>query len=156
MVHGRVGAFAVAALSVAAIGIPAGPAFAQAPAASRIVGTWLAEDGTKFEMFDAGGSYAARTIYAPQLVEADKKTFKKDTQNPDPQLRNRSLQGIVFIKDLTWNASNHRWDGGEFYAAAAGRTLSARVELVNDVMQLRVYRGTPMLGRTITLRRVAS
>lgn len=151
MVHGKLAPAII--VFVAAAGMPAGYAFAQAPAASRIVGTWQAEDGTKFEMFDAGGSYSARTIYVPQLMEADKKTFKKDTNNPDPRLRSRSLQGIVFIKNLRWNAGNKRWEGGDFYAAAAGRNLSARVELANDVMQLRVYRGTPMLGRTITLRR---
>jgi len=129
---------------------------AQAPARSEVVGIWEAENGNlKFEMFEAGGSHAARMIYGNRLVEADGKTFKKDTLNPDPNLRDRSLQGIVFLKDLKWDASDRRWEGGSLYDGWSGRTYSARVSLVSGKMELRGYMGVPALGQTVTLRRVA-
>lgn len=143
-----------AVLITAMTSLPVGVALAQATSPSQIVGIWEAEDGNvKFEMFDAGGSYSARSIYGARLVEADGKTFKKDTHNPDPKLRDRSLKGIVFITNLTWDARDRRWEGGNMYDPSSGRSLSARVSLVNGKMELRAYMGTPMLGRTMVLRR---
>ncbi|WP_375283596.1 DUF2147 domain-containing protein [Sphingobium yanoikuyae] len=143
-----------AVLIPAMTSLPVGVALAQATSPSQIVGIWEAEDGNvKFEMFDAGGSYAARSIYGVRLVEADGKTFKKDTHNPDPKLRDRSLKGIVFITNLAWDARDRRWEGGNMYDPSSGRSLSARVSLVGGKMELRAYMGTPMLGRTMVLRR---
>lgn len=143
-----------AALMIAMANLPAGVAFAQATSSGQIVGIWEADDGNvKFEMFDAGGSYAARSIYGVRLVEADGKTFKRDTHNPDPKLRDRSLKDIVFITNLTWDAHDRRWEGGKMYDPSSGRSLSARVSLVDGKMELRAYMGTPMLGRTMVLHR---
>jgi uncharacterized protein (DUF2147 family) len=148
------GLLLVPILASAMAGGMAGKAVAQAAAPSEIVGVWETEDGNlKFEMFDAGGTYAARMIYGALLVEADGKTFKRDTLNPDPKLRNRSLEGIVFLTDLKWDAGDGRWENGSFYQAPTGRTLSAQVTLVSGKMELRPYMGTPMLGRTLVLRR---
>lgn len=82
-----------------------------------------------------------------------RKTFKKDTLNPDASLRNRSLEGIVFISNLKWNAEERSWEGGSLYDGSSGRTVSARVALVNDKMELRGYMGTPLLGQTVVLHR---
>ncbi|NKN37309.1 DUF2147 domain-containing protein [Agrobacterium sp. a22-2] len=129
--------------------------FAQASSPDDIIGIWASDDGAfKFEMFDAGETYAARVIFAQPLLEADGRTFKKDTLNPDPTLRDRSLAGIVFISGLQWNSANGRWEGGRLYSAATGRTVSARATLTDGVMELRAYMGTPALGRATMLRRV--
>ncbi|MDR6951187.1 uncharacterized protein (DUF2147 family) [Ancylobacter sp. 3268] len=135
--------------------LPAAGAFAQASSPNEIVGVWESEDGNlKIEMFDAGGSYAARMLYGARAVEADGKTFKKDTQNPDPALRNRSLEGIVFINDLKWSAGNRRWEGGSFYVAPSGQTLSGQAGLKDGKLELQAYMGLPVLGQTMVLRRV--
>jgi uncharacterized protein (DUF2147 family) len=132
-----------------------GGAFAQASSPDEIIGVWESEDGNvKFEMFDAGGIYAARMIYGVRLVEADGKTFKKDILNPDPMLRSRSLEGIVFLNDLKWDAGERRWEGGSLYDGSSGRTYSGRASLVNGKLELRGYMGTPLLGQTMVLRRV--
>ena len=144
-----------ATLMTVMMSVPVAVALAQATSPGQIVGVWAAEDGNvKFEMFQAGGSYSARSIYGVRLVEEDGKTFKKDIHNPDPKLRSRSLKGIVFITNLTWDARDRRWEGGQMYDPSSGRSLSARVSLVDGKMELRAYMGTPMLGRTMVLRRV--
>lgn len=149
------GPLLAAALAAGMAGLPAGDAVAQASSPNQIVGVWEAEDGIiKLEVFDADGSYSARMIYGKLLVEADGKTFKKDTLNPDPQLRSRSLEGIVFLTNLKWDASDRRWEGGSWYSGANGRTASARASLVDGKMEFRVYQGTPVLGRTMVMRRV--
>lgn len=149
------GPLLAAVLSAGMTGLPVGDALAQASSPNDIVGVWEAENGNvKFEMFDAGGSYAARMIYGNRLVEADGKTFKKDTLNPDPNLRNRSLQGIVFLNNLKWDAGERRWEGGSLYDGSSGRTYSGRATLVNGKLELRGYIGTPLAGQTMVLRRV--
>lgn len=146
---------AIASIMFVAVILPEDAAFAQAAAAREVIGIWETEDrGLKFEMFDAGGSYSGRMIYGRRAVEADNKTFRKDTQNPDPALRNRSLQGIVFLTGFKWDGRNHRWEGGSLYDGTSGRTYSARISLVKGMMELRGYMGTPMLGRTMKLHRV--
>ncbi|MGK6324378.1 DUF2147 domain-containing protein [Sphingomonas sp. DT-51] len=124
----------------------------QAAATSALLGTWHAEDGSlKIEMFDAGGSYAGRMIYGRRVMEADDVTFKRDVHNPDPALRSRSLQHAV----VKWHAGHRRWEGGHLYDGASGRTYSARIELKNGRMEMRGYMGSPVLGRTVVLDRVA-
>jgi uncharacterized protein (DUF2147 family) len=144
-----------AAFTAGIIGFPSVDVFAQASSQDQIVGVWESDDGDfKFEMFDAGSTYAARVIYAKPMMEADGKTFKKDTLNPNPSLRSRSLKGIVFLSNLKWDPSDRRWEGGSLYSAANGRTISARVTLVRTKMELRGYMGTPAIGRTTVLHRV--
>jgi len=127
---------------------------AQAASAPQIAGIWEAEDGRmKIEMFDAGGVYAGRLLWGQRAVEADGKTFKRDTHNPDPKLRNRSLQGITILQNLKWDEKDRRWEGGSLYDGTSGRSISAHLRLVNGKLEMRAYMGSPMLGRTLTFRR---
>lgn len=149
----RGSAFTLAVLAGTGV-LPSGYAFAQANSPSEILGVWEAVDGSvKLEVFEAGDSYAARILYGKLLMEADGTTFKKDTLNPDPSLRSRSLEGIVFLDGLQWDADDGRWEDGRFYSGATGRTHSARATMVDEMMELRAYMGTPALGRTMVLRR---
>lgn len=127
---------------------------AQTVSAPEIAGIWEAEDGRmKIEVFDAGGAYAGRLLWGKRAVEADGKTFKRDTHNPNPSLRNRSLQGITILQNLKWDAKDRRWEGGTLYDGTSGRSVSAHLRLVNGKLEMRGYMGSPMLGRTITFRR---
>src|SRR5688572_17299314 len=105
----------LASLALSSIGtVPA--VSAQTASAPQIAGIWEAEDGRmKIEMFDAGGVYAGRLLWGQRAVEADGKTFKRDTHNPDPKLRNRSLQGITILQNLKWDEKDRRWEGGSLY-----------------------------------------
>jgi len=135
-------------------GLQLSTAAAQASSSSEIVGVWETEEGNfKFEVFDVGGSFAARVIYGDRLMEADGKTFKKDIHNPDPKLRSRSLQGITFLTDLKWDPQDRRWEDGKFYDGSSGRTYSGRASIRDGALELRGYAGTPLLGRTMVLYR---
>lgn len=150
------GALLLACLPLSTVAtIPA--VWAQVAAPPQIAGIWEAEDGRmKIEMFDAGGAYAGRLLWGRRAVEADGKTFKRDTHNPDPKLRNRSLQGITILENLRWDAKDRRWEGGTLYDGTSGRSISAHLRLVNGKLEMRGYMGSPMLGRTITFRRAQS
>lgn len=148
--------FSLAVILTAGLAEPqATAAVAQASSPNEIEGVWQTDDGGfKFEMFDAGGSFAARVIYGDRLVEGDGITFKKDIHNPDPKLRSRSLEGITFLTDLKWDAQDQRWEDGKFYDGSSGLTYSGRASIRNGALELRGYAGTPLLGRTMILHRV--
>jgi uncharacterized protein (DUF2147 family) len=57
------------------------------------------------------------------------------------------------LQNLKWDPQDRRWEDGSLYDGTSGRTISARVSLVGGKMEMRVYMGSPMLGRTLTFRR---
>ena len=141
-------------LTVGMVGLHITAAAAQASSPNEIEGVWETEERNfKFEVYDAGGSFAARVIYGDRLMEADGKTFKKDIHNPDPKLRDRSLEGITFLTDLKWDPQDRRWENGKFYDGSSGRTYSGRASMRDGALELRGYAGTPLLGRTMVLYR---
>lgn len=150
-------AVALAAAATVTAVVPSGIAFAQTGSANEVVGLWQADNGSlKLDMFDAGGTYSARMLYGVRVMEPDGKTFRQDTKNPDPKLRNRSLERAVILKNLKWNAGERRWEGGSLYDGSSGRSVSARATIVKGKMELRAYVGTPMMGRTVVFHRVKS
>lgn len=138
---------------LAATATMAPAAFAQS--AKDIVGTWESENGgLRFEMFDAGSQFHARLLYGNQLVEADNVTFFKDTKNPDPTLRSRSLKHIILIRGLTWKGGE--WVDGSFYDARSGTTYSCNAKIVDGKLHMRGYVGISLLGQTIVFRRLST
>lgn len=130
-------------------------AHGEALAPEAIVGTWEADDGTvKLDMFKAGAEFQARMRYGNEIVEADNVTFKKDTKNPEPELRSRSLKNIVFITGLRW--ADGEWSGGSIYDASSGRTYNCKATIKDRKMHLRGYVGLPAMGQTRTFHRTRS
>ncbi|CDZ30182.1 Hypothetical protein NGAL_HAMBI490_50500 [Neorhizobium galegae bv. officinalis] len=122
-------------LTAGITGLQVTAAAAQASSPSEIEGVWETVEGNfKFEVYDAGGSFAARVIYGDRLMEADGKTFKKDIHNPDPKLRGRSLEGITFPTDLRWDRQDRRWEDGKFYDGRRGAPIQGghRCEMVRS------------------------
>ncbi|MFG5121283.1 DUF2147 domain-containing protein [Methylorubrum sp. POS3] len=135
-------------------GLLIGHASAQTPAAREIVGVWAEDDGQlKFEVHEVNETYEAHLIHSARVMEADGRTFRADTFNPDPALRGRNLRGTVILSGLRWDQAVRRWEGGSLYDGSSGRTYSAYVSLVDGHMELRGYLGIPLLGQTIILRR---
>lgn len=128
-------------------------AFAQQPAPDVIVGVWEADDGSvKLDMYKAGTEFQAHLLYGNEVVEADNVTFKKDTKNPDPALRERSLENIVFIHGLRWE--DGEWSGGSLYDGSSGSTYRCNVTVKDGKMHLRGYLGISLLGQTRVFHRV--
>lgn len=121
--------------------------------ADAIVGVWEADDGTvKLDMYKAGSEFQARMLYGSEIVEADNVTFKKDTKNPDPTLRSRSLKNVVVVTGLHW--AEVEWSGGSIYDASSGRTYNCKVTIQDGKMNLRGYLGIPAMGQTRAFHRV--
>jgi uncharacterized protein (DUF2147 family) len=106
-----------------------------------LVGEWLVQDRdgrVRFERAQDGTYFGVATWAADP---------KKDTNNPDPKLRDRDNVGSVVIWHL-------RWDDGEYvdgycYNPRDGHTYRIKTEVLGpDTMKIRGYLAIPLLGQT--------
>ncbi|MBB4402900.1 DUF2147 domain-containing protein [Agrobacterium radiobacter] len=124
-----------------------GPTLAQQASQDAFLGKWAADDGSvRLEMFKAGAELRAHLLFGNQIMERDNTTFKSDAKNPDPALRSRSLENIVFIHGLRWD--DGQWTEGTLYDPSSGRTYRCTVEMKGNKMLLRGYLGISLLGQT--------
>jgi uncharacterized protein (DUF2147 family) len=121
--------------------------------ADAILGDWeSAEKDGHMAFYKNGQSYAARLTWGIQITEADRKTSKKDSKNPDPALRSRNIVGITYITGLTFR--DGQYVGGRIYNPLDGNTYDCKITLENGDVHLRAYMGIPVLGETRVWKRL--
>jgi uncharacterized protein (DUF2147 family) len=106
-----------------------------------IAGEWTAEekDGRIRFIKAQDGTYTGVTTWAAEP--------RKDSNNPDPKLRDRSTVGIVIIWHL-------RYEDGEYvdgycYNPNDGRTYRFKAEVLGpETLKIRGYLAIPLLGQT--------
>ncbi len=122
--------------------------FAHAQNGDTILHNWeTREKDGKIEVLKNGTTYYAIMRYGKELFEADGKTYKKDVNNPDPSLRTRDLKDYVLISGLTFQ--DGKWTGGKIYNFKDGNSYDVTIEIEGRVMSMRVYKGIPLLGKTL-------
>ncbi|GHE45244.1 DUF2147 domain-containing protein [Sphingobacterium griseoflavum] len=129
--------------------------FAQQPA-DKIIGKWESVAGDvklKFAIFKQDGKYFGKLLWASNMFEADGKTPKKDNNNPNKCLKNRSRQGIVNVTDLKFEKGEY--SGGKLYNPSDGDTYSLNAKLKSEnELHLRGYLGVSLLGKTMKFKRI--
>lgn len=124
-----------------------GMAYAQSNA-DRVIGTYITETKEgKIEIFKESNKYYGKIIW--------RKDARKDTENPDEKLQNRSVIGLIFMSDFTFNGKNV-WVDGTVYSIDNGNTYSGKMWLENQgkTLKMRGFLGISLLGRTATLNRL--
>jgi uncharacterized protein (DUF2147 family) len=112
-----------------------------------IIGTWETDaKDAKMEIFKTGNLYYGRLLWGNKVVEADGKTSKKDSKNPDEKLRTRNIIGIVNLKNLKFDDGNYV--DGEIYDPPSGKTYDCKAWIENGKLNLRGFIGFSLLGRT--------
>jgi len=125
--------------------------YAQLPA-DKIIGIWQCED-YKIEVFKSGNSYSAKLLWSKDMFEADGRTPKRDSKNPDAKLKTRSVQGITHITQLAFE--DGEYVNGKLYSIQDGNTYSLKGKLKSaEELETRGYKGVPMLGKTFKWKRV--
>ena len=107
-----------------------------------IVGEWLTanKDG-KVQIYKTGDQFFGKISWGNQKES-------KDTNNPDPTLRNQNLIGLVILKKFTFNG-NDKWEDGTIYDPNNGKTYSCVIKLKDEkTLEVRGYVGISLLGRT--------
>lgn len=126
--------------------------FAQKLPADKIIGVWQCED-YKIEVFKSGNTYSAKLLWSKDMFEADGKTPKKDSKNPNAKLKIRSIQGVTHITGLVYE--DGEYVDGKLYSVQDGNTYSLKGKLKTaDELETRGYKGVPMLGKTFKWKRV--
>lgn len=125
--------------------------YAQLPA-GKIIGIWQCED-YKIEVFKSGNTYSAKLLWSKDMFEADGRTPKRDSKNPDAKLKTRSVQGITHITQLAFE--DGEYVNGKLYSIQDGNTYSLKGKLKSaEELETRGYKGVPMLGKTFKWKRV--
>lgn len=113
----------LAMASLAILAVQAAPATAQ----SNIFGNWLTEDNRAVIAISRCGENVCGRI-ARILVEAE--AGQRDINNPDPNLRNRTIQGARILTGFRFDRGQYRH--GQVYDPENGRSYNARLRLNRD------------------------
>lgn len=126
--------------------------YAQQLSPDQITGVWQCDD-YKIEIFKTANTYSGKLLWTKDMFEADGKTPRKDSKNPNEKLRSRSMQGVVHITELVYD--DGEYIDGKLYSVQDGNTYSLKATLksVNN-LETRGYKGVPMMGRTFKWKRV--
>jgi uncharacterized protein (DUF2147 family) len=129
------------------------PVFSQAP--DVIVSKWLNASGEgQIMIFRKGEKYFGRLVWLKDLRDGQGQ-IKRDTKNPDPDLRKRPLLGIEILKDFDYLDAGG-WGNGTIYDPKTGKTYSCKMTIQNNNNQLSIrgYVGISLLGRTEIWKKV--
>jgi len=120
----------------------------------KIIGTWQSETKDhKIEIYKQGNQFCGKLIWYDTMYEADGITVKKDSNNTDKNLRNRSVKDLVVLTGLTYQ--DGEWKDGKIYDVKGGKTWSCIIKLgENDRLKIKGYIGLPAFGKTMSYNRV--
>jgi len=123
------------------------------PASSAVPGgTWMFANRVALQIFDCSGLLCGKIVW---LLRPDNPAGQPDLDdlNPDPALRQRHLCGLTIIWGMQSNGQG-QWSNGWLYDPKDGITYNVTAELTSpSIITARVYRGSPLLGRTEILVR---
>ena len=126
-----------------------GPVAAEA----TVEGVWLSGDGDGWiEIRQQGDEVVGVIAGSPNNKPGDPPRL--DEKNPDPSLRHRELDGMIFMTGFIYSGEN-RWSGGTIYDPNSGNTYKGTMRLVDrNTLKLRGYIGISLFGRSDTWTRV--
>ena len=130
-------------------------AVVQATDKDAIVGTWLTQDKDgKVKIQELNGKYVGRLIWMKDPYEADGKTPKKDTKNPNSSLKGQPLQNMMLMAGFVYKGDN-LWKDGQIYDPNEGKTYSCQMKLKKDgSLEVTGYVGFSFIGRTVNWTKV--
>jgi uncharacterized protein (DUF2147 family) len=100
-----------------------------AQAADPVMGDWLTVGGGAKVRIAPCASDAAKACGAIVWMKNPKDKAggpQKDTHNPDPALRSRTVLGLQLIRDFK-PAGPGKWNGGKIYDPGSGKTYGSKL-----------------------------
>lgn len=117
------------------------------------IGTWTNEEKeARFEIYKCGSKLCGKIVWLREPLRDGKP--KLDRSNPDKNLQNRPLIGLVFMENFTYQGDN-KWDDGTIYDPKSGKTYSCYMKVIDkNKMEVKGYIGISLIGRTQNWTRV--
>ena len=123
-----------------------------------VKGMW-ASPGSIFQITEQAGRLQSEIIVIKDAVytgEEDPERagmVRRDDNNPEESLRQRTLVGIDMFSDYQYQGG--QWQGS-IYDPESGNTYQSKMKLKKGNLEIRGYIGMPMFGRTAVFRPVSS
>ena len=126
---------------------------AGASAQNDVLGTWINQAGDGLiEISELDGKYVGIIVGSNDPA----RTQRKDVNNPDPELRTRTLKGMMILGDLSYQGENE-WDGGWIYDPNNGEMYQCKMTLEDkNTLAIRGFIGFSLFGRTEIWKRKTS
>lgn len=111
----------------------------------EVLGTWINQAGDgQIKISVQEGKYVGVILGSTDPDSPD----RKDINNPDPALKDRSLTDLTILADLIYRGSN-KWSGGWIYDPNNGKTYKCKMTLKDiNTLDIRGYVGIPAFGRS--------
>jgi len=131
------------------------PLAAQQHSADAILGKWLNEDqDAHVEIYKDAGKYFGKIIWLKDPIDEVTGKPKVDDENPDANLQNRPVLGLVILKDFIFDGETE-WEDGTIYDPKNGKTYDCYMEIDEEgVLKIRGYIGISWIGRNTYWTRV--
>ena len=128
--------------------------FVQSSGPDHILGNWLSQDGSaKMKIEKSGGKNFGKMIWIKNTNHKNGRTLM-DSIYPDKSLQSRPQLGLSLLSNFVYDG-DHVWTDGTIYDPDSGKTYSCKITLKNNrKMEVRVYVGISLFGRTDTWQRV--
>lgn len=122
----------------------------------NIIGEYLyvKKDGnSKIRITKApNGTYTAQVFWVENAIDA-KGVKRKDTKNPNKNLRKVDIDKVVIIKGLKYDADDEEWGDTDIYDPSSGKTYSVDIEF-GDAKTLEVYGNIWGIGKTVYWKKI--
>ncbi|MFW5850921.1 MAG: DUF2147 domain-containing protein [Bacteroidota bacterium] len=106
-----------------------------------IQGHWWNEERTsKIKIELQNGKYIGTIVYMTPETYVNGKP-RHDENNPDPQLRDRAVEGLQIVQNLEYNPTSRQWINGSIYDPRSGNTYDCYAWIEGDVLKLKGYLG---------------
>lgn len=123
-------------------------------AAQDITGYWLtAQKATIVQFYKSGDKFNGKGVWSKQKDKNGRPL--KDVNNPDKTKRNRNIEGIDLIWDLTYNPKTDTYEGGKIYQPNTGKTFNCKVKLDKNKNVMQVTGGVGFISKTLTWTRTS-
>lgn len=129
---------------------------AQSFSSNDILGQWLNEEKDAIVgVYMEKGKFYGKIVWLEEPVDPETGKPKVDDENPDENLQNRPVMGLVILEDFEFEDGS--WEGGTIYDPKNGKTYKCRMRMESDsLLYIRGYIGKAWmgLGRTTEWTRV--
>jgi uncharacterized protein (DUF2147 family) len=125
-----------------------------------VLGIWhTTDDKSQVRIFKRDNQYIGEVVSLkqPNWPDDDKQGMggkpKNDRNNPNPELRNRPIIGMEFMRGFVYSGGT-RWTEGKVYDPESGNTYRSKMTLLKSgKLELHGFVGISLFGRTVTWTR---
>jgi uncharacterized protein (DUF2147 family) len=122
---------------------------------NSIVGIWKTELAKILIYKTTSGHYAGKVIAIDEPLDPKTKLPKTDLNNPNKNVNQKPIIGLVVLYGFTFNTTSQIWEGGKIYDPNNGKTYSCKMTLTdNNNIKVRGFIGISLIGRTEIWTRV--